>query len=56
VSVGSAASIKHRILCVDDEIIGTRIRGEIPKKHGYSRRMGQMDKETIERNIDEMSN
>ena len=27
---------KHRILCVDDEIIGTRIRGEILREHGYS--------------------
>jgi CheY-like chemotaxis protein len=33
---GNATSIKHRILCVDDEIIGTRIRGEILKEHGYS--------------------
>ena len=29
-------SNKHRILCVDDEIIGTRMRGEILKEHGYS--------------------
>jgi CheY-like chemotaxis protein len=36
VTYSSAASIKHRILCVDDEIIGTRIRGEILKEHGYS--------------------
>ncbi len=26
----------YRILCVDDEIIGARIRGEILKEHGYS--------------------
>ena len=32
----NAASIKHRILCVDDEIIGTRMRGEVLKEHGYS--------------------
>jgi CheY-like chemotaxis protein len=36
VNSSNAASIKHRILCVDDEIIGTRIRGEILKEHGYS--------------------
>ena len=30
------ASSKHRILCVDDEIIGARMRGEILKEHGYS--------------------
>ena len=27
---------KHRILCVDDEIIGTTMRGEILKEHGHS--------------------
>ena len=27
---------KHRILCVDDEIPGTRMRGEILREHGYS--------------------
>lgn len=27
---------KHRILCVDDEVAGTRMRGEILKEHGYS--------------------
>ena len=27
---------KHRILCVDDEIIGTTLRGEILTEHGYS--------------------
>jgi len=27
---------KYRILCVDDENIGTRIRGEILREHGYS--------------------
>jgi CheY-like chemotaxis protein len=27
---------KHRILCVDDEIIDTVMRGEILKEHGYS--------------------
>jgi CheY-like chemotaxis protein len=33
----SAAQIsKHRILCVDDEIVVTRLRGEILEEHGYS--------------------
>ena len=33
----SAAQIsKHRILCVDDEIVATRLRGEILEEHGYS--------------------
>jgi CheY-like chemotaxis protein len=27
---------KYRILCVDDEIIGSTMRGEILKEHGYS--------------------
>ena len=27
---------KQSILCVDDEIIGTTMRGEILKEHGYS--------------------
>ena len=27
---------KHRILCVDDEIPGTRMRGEILRERGYS--------------------
>ena len=27
---------KHRILCVDDEIPGARMRGEILREHGYS--------------------
>jgi CheY-like chemotaxis protein len=36
VSFRNVASSKRRILCVDDEIIGTRIRGEILKEHGYS--------------------
>lgn len=27
---------KHRILCVDDEKIGTMMRGEILNEHGYS--------------------
>ena len=27
--------IRH-ILCVDDEVVGTRLRGEILKEHGYS--------------------
>jgi CheY-like chemotaxis protein len=27
---------KHRILCVDDDVIGTTMRGEILKEHGYS--------------------
>jgi CheY-like chemotaxis protein len=26
---------RHRILCVDDEIIGTEIHGEILNEHGY---------------------
>jgi CheY-like chemotaxis protein len=29
-------SRKQSILCVDDEIIGTTMRGEILKEHGYS--------------------
>ena len=35
-SFRDVASSEHRILCVDDEIIGTRVRGEILKEHGYS--------------------
>jgi CheY-like chemotaxis protein len=31
-----AQSRKHCILCVDDEITGTRIRGEVLEEHGYS--------------------
>ena len=31
-----AQNCKHRILCVDDEIVGTRIRGEILVDQGYS--------------------
>jgi CheY-like chemotaxis protein len=31
-----AQSRKHRILCVDDEVEGTRIRGEILVEQGYS--------------------
>jgi CheY-like chemotaxis protein len=31
-----AQSRKHRILCVDDEVDGTRIRGEILVEEGYS--------------------
>jgi CheY-like chemotaxis protein len=27
---------KHRILCVDDDIVGTTLRGEILEEHGYS--------------------
>ena len=27
---------QHRILCVDDEVAGTRMRGEVLKEHGYS--------------------
>jgi CheY-like chemotaxis protein len=27
---------KHRLLCVDDEIIGTTLRGEMLREHGYS--------------------
>ena len=33
---GIIASNRHRILCVDDEITGTRVRGEILKELGYS--------------------
>jgi CheY-like chemotaxis protein len=36
VITGTAASNMHRILCVDDEIASTRVRGEILKEHGYS--------------------
>jgi CheY-like chemotaxis protein len=38
VSFRNAASQfhKHRILCVDDDIIGTTMRGEILKEQGYS--------------------
>lgn len=36
VSTSPAQGRKHRILCVDDEIAGTRIRGEILEEHGYS--------------------
>src|SRR5580698_7798406 len=32
----SAQAHKHRILCVDDEIIGSEIRGEILRERGYS--------------------
>ena len=35
-SSSPAQSRKHRILCVDDEIAGTRIRGQILEEHGYS--------------------
>jgi CheY-like chemotaxis protein len=31
----SAPMRKQRILCVDDEIVGTRLRGEILSEHGY---------------------
>jgi CheY-like chemotaxis protein len=27
---------KHRILCVDDDIVGTTLRGKILEEHGYS--------------------
>jgi CheY-like chemotaxis protein len=27
---------KHRILCVDDDVLGTNMRAEILKEHGYS--------------------
>jgi len=27
---------KHRILCVDDEVIGTTMRAEVLRQHGYS--------------------
>jgi CheY-like chemotaxis protein len=36
VSTSPAQGRKHRILCVDDEIAGTRMRGEILEEHGYS--------------------
>ena len=36
VSTSRAQGRKHRILCVDDEIAGTRIRGEILEERGYS--------------------
>ena len=36
VSTSTAQGCKHRILCVDDEIAGTRIRGELLEEHGYS--------------------
>jgi CheY-like chemotaxis protein len=32
----SASMRKQRILCVDDEIVGTTLRGEILSEHGYS--------------------
>jgi CheY-like chemotaxis protein len=33
----SAAQIrKHRILCVDDDIVGTSLRGNILEGHGYT--------------------
>ncbi|MGB8534876.1 MAG: response regulator [Acidobacteriaceae bacterium] len=35
-SAPPAPSRKHRILCVDDEIEGTRLRGEILVEQGYS--------------------
>jgi CheY-like chemotaxis protein len=35
-SASPAQSRKHRILCVDDEIAGTQVRGEILEEHGYS--------------------
>jgi CheY-like chemotaxis protein len=35
-SASPAQRRKHRILCVDDEIEGTRIRGEILVEQGYS--------------------
>src|SRR5215813_7925695 len=31
-----ARSCRYCILCVDDEIAGTRIRGQILEEHGYS--------------------
>jgi CheY-like chemotaxis protein len=34
--VKATQSARHRILCVDDEIIGTTMRGEILKEHGYT--------------------
>jgi len=32
----SALIPKQRILCVDDEIAGTRLRGKVLEQHGYS--------------------
>ena len=32
----SALIRKRRILCVDDDIVGTRLRGEVLEEHGYS--------------------
>jgi CheY-like chemotaxis protein len=34
--LSSAQVDKHRILCVDDEIIGSEIRGQILREQGYS--------------------
>ena len=36
VSTSPQQDRKHRILCVDDEIAGSRIRGELLEEHGYS--------------------
>jgi aquaporin Z len=36
VRFNNVASNKRRILCVDDEIVGTMLRGQILKEHGYS--------------------
>jgi CheY-like chemotaxis protein len=36
VSTSPVQGRKHRILCVDGEIVGTRIRGKLLEKHGYS--------------------
>jgi CheY-like chemotaxis protein len=36
VSTSTAHGRKHRILCVDGEIQGTRIRGGLLEEHGYS--------------------
>jgi PleD family two-component response regulator len=33
---GGTRSQRHRILCVDDEIVGTRTHGELLEEHGYS--------------------
>ncbi len=36
VNVPCAQFLKHRILCVDDEILGSTMRAEILRGHGYS--------------------
>ena len=36
VDVSPAPVHKHRILCVDDDVLGTTMRAEILKEHGFS--------------------